>query len=94
MNYQAAQKTFFRVNYGEGYRFPTIGERYVDDGVSMLRVFPNPDLKTEFGWTAELGVKQGFKKIANWNGQLDYALFLAKGNLNFCCSKSLISAIN
>lgn len=74
VNYQAAKKTFLRVNYGEGYRFPTIGERYVDDGVSVLRVFPNPQLRTEFGWTAEFGVKQGFK-IANWNGQLDYALF-------------------
>ncbi|MFN3446235.1 MAG: TonB-dependent receptor plug domain-containing protein, partial [Bacteroidia bacterium] len=74
VNYQAAKKTFLRVNYGEGYRFPTIGERYVDDGVTILRVFPNPQLKTEFGWTAEFGIKQGFK-IANWNGQLDYALF-------------------
>jgi iron complex outermembrane receptor protein len=74
VNYQAAEKTFFRLNYGEGYRFPTIGERYVDDGVTLLRVFPNPQLKTEFGWTAEFGIKQGFK-IANWNGQLDYALF-------------------
>jgi iron complex outermembrane receptor protein len=46
----------------------------VDDGVTMLRVFPNPQLKTEFGWTAEIGIKQGFK-IANWNGQFDYALF-------------------
>lgn len=73
-SYQAAEKTFLRLNYGEGYRFPTIGERYVDDGVSMLHVFPNPALKTEYGWTAELGAKQGFR-IANWNGQLDYALF-------------------
>ncbi len=74
VNYQAAEKTFLRLNYGEGYRFPTIGERYVDDGVTLLRVFPNPQLKTEFGWTAEFGVKQGFK-ISNWNGQFDYALF-------------------
>ncbi len=74
VNYQAAEKTFLRINYGEGYRFPTIGERYVDDGVTMLRVFPNSQLKTEFGWTAEFGVKQGFK-ISNWNGQFDYALF-------------------
>jgi iron complex outermembrane receptor protein len=74
VNYQAAEKTFFRLNYGEGYRFPTIGERYVDDGVTLLRVFPNPQLQTEYGWTAEFGIKQGFK-IANWNGQFDYALF-------------------
>ncbi len=74
INYQAAKKTFLRANYGEGYRFPTIGERYVDDGVATLRVFPNPALKTEFGWTAEIGVKQGFR-ISNWSAQLDYAFF-------------------
>lgn len=73
-NYQVAKKTYLRANYGEGYRFPTIGERYVNDRVAILRVFPNPDLKTEFGWTAEIGVKQGFK-IGNWNGQADWALF-------------------
>jgi outer membrane receptor protein involved in Fe transport len=74
VNYQAASKTFLRLNYGEGYRFPTIGERYVDDGVVSLRVFPNPALRTEFGWTAEFGLKQGFG-IGNWNAQLDYAFF-------------------
>lgn len=73
-NYQAARKTFIRMNYGEGYRFPTISERYVDDGVSLLRVFPNPALQTEYGWTAEIGVKQGFK-VGGWNGELDYAFF-------------------
>lgn len=73
-NYQAASKTFLRANYGEGYRFATVGERYVDDGVASLRVFPNPGLQTEFGWTTEIGIKQGFR-VANWNAQLDYAFF-------------------
>ena len=73
-NYRAAKKTYIRANYGEGYRFPTIGERYVSDAVSILRIFPNPSLQTEFGWTAEIGVKQGFA-FKNWNGQFDAVLF-------------------
>lgn len=73
-NYQAAEKTFLRASYGEGYRFPTIGERYVQDKVAELVIFPNPSLKTEKGWTAELGLKQGFK-IADWNAMFDYAFF-------------------
>lgn len=73
-NYQVARKTFIRANYGEGYRFPTISERYVDDGVDMLKIFPNPSLQTEYGWTAELGIKQGFK-IGGWNADLDYCVF-------------------
>lgn len=73
-NYRVARKTYIRANYGEGYRFPTIGERYVNDAVSILRIFPNPGLKTEFGWTGEIGIKQGFA-FKNWNGQLDLAIF-------------------
>lgn len=73
-NYRAAKRTYIRANYGEGYRFPTISERYVDDGVTLLRIFPNPALQTEYGWTAEIGVKQGFK-ISGWNAELDYAFF-------------------
>lgn len=73
-NYKAAKKTYLRANYGEGYRFPTIGERYVSDAVSILRIFPNPGLKTEFGWTAEIGMKQGFS-FSNWNAQVDWAMF-------------------
>ncbi|MCU0422412.1 MAG: TonB-dependent receptor [Bacteroidia bacterium] len=78
-NYRLAPQTFLRMNYGEGYRFPTIGERYVDDGVVTLRVFPNPGLKTEYGWTAEFGLKQGFS-ILNWNAQFDYAFFWQEYN--------------
>jgi outer membrane receptor protein involved in Fe transport len=73
-NYQAAEKTFIRANYSEGYRFPTIGEKYVQDKVSDLRIFPNPQLVSEKGWTAEIGVQQGFK-IGNFNGALDFAIF-------------------
>ncbi len=73
-NYQVASKTFLRANYSEGFRFPTIGEKYVDDKVSGLIIFPNPDLVSEKGWTAEIGVQQGFR-IGNFNGVLDFAFF-------------------
>lgn len=74
VNYQVASKTFLRANYSEGFRFPTIGEKYVDDRVSSLRIFPNNDLVSEKGWTAEIGVQQGFR-IGNFNGVFDFAFF-------------------
>ncbi len=56
-----SKATFFRASYGQGYRFPTIAERFIRTGVGNLGVFPNPNLKPESSWNAEVGIKQGFK---------------------------------
>jgi iron complex outermembrane receptor protein len=74
LNYQAGEKTFFRANYSEGYRFPTIGEKFVEDKAAGVKIFPNQDLVSEKGWTAEVGMQQGFK-IGNFNGAIDFAFF-------------------
>ncbi len=74
VNYQAATKTFLRASYGEGFRFPTVIERYVEDNAAGIHVFPNPGLLTERGWYSELGVKQGFS-ISGFNAALDACLF-------------------
>lgn len=74
INYQAGERTFFRANYSEGFRFPTIGEKFVEDRAAGVRIFPNIDLVSEKGWTAEIGMQQGFK-IGNFIGALDFAIF-------------------
>lgn len=73
-NYQLADYTFIRTSYGQGFRFPSIAEKYTMATVSSLKIFPNPDLMLEKGWNAEIGIKQGFK-VSNWNGYLDIAGF-------------------
>ncbi|GAB1447951.1 hypothetical protein MASR2M44_09530 [Bacteroidota bacterium] len=74
LNFEAAKNTFLRINYSEGYRFPTIGEKYVEDRVSSINIFPNPGLISESGFTAEIGVKQGIK-IGNFSLLADFAIF-------------------
>lgn len=74
VNYAVASKSFLRASYGEGFRFPTITERYVEDRVSVLDVLPNVNLKSERGWYTEIGFKQGFK-IANFNASFDACFF-------------------
>lgn len=37
-------------------------------------MFPNPNLKSETGWSSELGLKQ-FMKSGNWQGVIDVAYF-------------------
>ena len=55
------QETYLRASFGQGYRFPTITERFIKTGVGNFGVFPNPRLLPESSWNAEVGVKQGLK---------------------------------
>ncbi len=68
------QETYLRASYGQGYRFPTITERFIKTGVGNFGVFPNPNLKPESSWNAEIGIKQGLK-LGGVMGYLDIAGF-------------------
>ncbi len=68
------QETYLRGSYGQGYRFPTITERYIRTGVGNFGVFPNPELLPESSWNAEVGIKQGLK-FGDLFGYLDVAAF-------------------
>ncbi len=69
-----AQETYIRASYGQGYRFPTITERFIKTGVGNFGVFSNPDIMPESSWNAELGIKQGLK-FGKLYGYLDIAGF-------------------
>lgn len=77
LNYRLFEYTYLRTSYGQGYRYPTISERYVSTSAGGLVIFPNPDLKAETGWSAEIGVKQGLR-IGGWKGYVDAAAFLTE----------------
>lgn len=72
--YQLFQGTFLRASYGEGFRFPTIGERYIRTSVGKLNIYPNPDLRPERSWNVEGGIKQGFK-LGRFMGYVDAVVF-------------------
>jgi len=74
LNYQAGKSTFLRTSLGQGYRFPSIAEKYTDTNIGALKIFPNPDLDPERGWSAEIGLRQGMA-FGNWIGYTDIALF-------------------
>lgn len=73
-NYQLAEATFLRSSYGQGFRFPTIAERYIRTGLGALQIYPNEELRPEYSWSAEIGLKQGFK-VGAFAGFLDLAVF-------------------
>ncbi|MBK8615095.1 MAG: TonB-dependent receptor [Flavobacteriales bacterium] len=73
-NYQLFQATYLRASYGQGFRFPTIGERYIRTSVGKLNIYPNPDLDPERSWNIEGGIKQGFK-FGKFMGFVDAVVF-------------------
>lgn len=74
LNLQLAEATYLRYSYGQGYRFPTITEKYIHSDIGGLAIYPNPILQPETSWNSEIGFKQGFK-IKNFVGFIDFAAF-------------------
>jgi len=78
LNYQPAEYTYLRASWGQGYRYPTIAERYVSTSVGdLLSICPNPTLQSETGWSAEVGLRQGVK-ISSWQGFIDLSGFMTE----------------
>jgi outer membrane receptor protein involved in Fe transport len=75
LNYQAFEYTFIRASFGQGYRFPSVAEKYINTVVGGINIYPNPSLQPEKGYTAEVGIKQGFK-VGNFQGFFDAAYFV------------------
>jgi outer membrane receptor protein involved in Fe transport len=75
INYQAGRATWIRGNISQGYRIPSLAERFADETLTgAIGVVPNVDLLPEYGFNAELGVKQGLK-INSWLGYADLSIF-------------------
>jgi iron complex outermembrane receptor protein len=74
-NYQIpASKTSFRASFGQGYRFPTIGEKFISLTVGNYGFYPNPKLRPETSWNAEVGVIQPFQ-FFDFRGMFDICYF-------------------
>lgn len=73
-NYQSGAATFFRASWGQGFRFPTLAEKFITTDLGGTPISPNPFLTAETGWSSEVGFKQGFQ-VSNWRGFFDLASF-------------------
>jgi len=73
-NYKIFEYTNARISFGQGFRYPTIAEKFTQTSVGSLNIFPNISLSPESGWSLETGIYQGFK-IAQLKGFFDLAAF-------------------
>ncbi len=77
INYRAAEFTYLRASFGQGYRYPSIAEKYASTTTGGVIIIPNPELGSESGWSAELGLKQGLS-FAGFRGLTDLSLFYTR----------------
>ena len=75
LHYELAKYTHLRASFGQGIRYPAVGERFIQTSVGALNIFSNPNLRPEIGWSAEIGIKQGVK-IGTWKGMFDISAFI------------------
>lgn len=74
LNLQAARGTYFRISTGQGYRVPSIGERYITTTSGNFGFYPNPQLAPETSISYEVGAKQLFR-FGKFGGMVDVAGF-------------------
>jgi len=79
INWQAAGYTFIRASFGQGYRYPSIAEKFASTTLGSVKIYPNPYVNPESGWSSEIGVKQGVL-LGNVKGQVDLSAFLSKNS--------------
>lgn len=65
---------YLRASFGQGFRFPTIAERYINTTIGGVPIVANPGLRAEKSWATEVGLMQGVK-IGKFAGYLDFAAF-------------------
>jgi len=75
LNYQFKRYNYLRFGLGSAYRYGSIAERFVRYDLGIIHILPNPDIRPESGYTAELGYKRSFAIGKNWRGYGDVALF-------------------
>ena len=74
INWQCGTFSFLRASFGQGYRYPSLTEKYARKDIGGVGVFPNHNLKAEKGLNAEIGFKQGYK-FGNVKGTVDLSGF-------------------
>ncbi|GCD78194.1 hypothetical protein JCM31826_16760 [Thermaurantimonas aggregans] len=74
-NYAINPTLFARANFGQGFRFPTFTEIFISTaGSEAVPIFPNLNLRPEYGWNAEIGIKK-LLNVNKWKNYFDASLF-------------------
>lgn len=67
--------TILRASFGQGIRSPSVAERFTATGAGGITVLPNPFIKIERGYSAEVGIRQYLKIGESFKGFVDVSAF-------------------
>lgn len=67
--------TILRFSFGQGLRSPSVAERFTTTGAGGITVLPNPTVKVERGYSAEVGIRQYLQFGQNLRGFVDVSAF-------------------
>ncbi|MCR5050102.1 MAG: TonB-dependent receptor [Paludibacteraceae bacterium] len=74
LNWEIYKAGFLRASFGQGYRNPSITEKFARKDIGGVGVYPNHNIMPESGYNAEIGYKQLYK-FGPVTGTLDIAAF-------------------
>ncbi len=74
LNWEIYKYGFLRASYGQGYRNPSITEKFARKDIGGVGVYPNHNVKPESGYNVELGYKQLYK-FGKMSGFIDVSGF-------------------
>lgn len=77
MNYRIAKETNIRASYGQGFRYPSMAEKFIRFSAAPLEIYPNEDLIPERGESSEIAIRQGYS-LGGLKGNVDVAMFWAQ----------------
>jgi iron complex outermembrane receptor protein len=78
LNYKVAEGTNLRASFGQAFRVPTVAERFANTAGGAILIEPNPTIGSEYGYSVEIGGRQGYRLDngnLKWEGYLDVAAF-------------------
>ena len=50
LNYELGEYSFIRASFGQGYRYPSVTEKFILKDIGGVGAFPNAELKAEQGY--------------------------------------------
>ncbi len=75
VSYRLVEGLTLRAAYGQGFRVPSLGERFVNDR-AFLPIVPNLDLRPEISTSYEIGLRSLIPASKRLRTQVDVAIFL------------------
>jgi iron complex outermembrane receptor protein len=79
LNFHAAEFTWLRASFGQGFRYPSIAEKFAATTLGSIIIIANPSLLSESGWSSEAGIKQGLS-LGKFSGQTDLSAFYTRNS--------------